>query len=197
MCTYVQEYVKQAWPLIGSKPGINRWKLVPGIRQSRPIQLYSPHTKANAPTHVRRERGQSQGSWRVGLLCFHVCLYLRFVYYGPGIPVFWLNINFYFIFICAYPIYYLRPSSSLSPSNFVTQIRGHIAGSSTPPFPLRYVPSFLSRDIFQPCLPSSSTRTELCLPTLQGALENWILFYFYLCIYIKCETGSYHCSCTW
>ena len=43
---------------------------------------------------------------------------------------------YYFILFLSHPIYYLRPSSSLSPSNSFTQIRGHIAGSS-PPFPLR------------------------------------------------------------
>ena len=52
----------------------------------------------------------------------------------------------FFIFIFSHPIHYLRTSSSLS-FPLVTQIRGHIAGSS-PPFPLRYVPSFLSREDF-------------------------------------------------
>ena len=51
----------------------------------------------------------------------------------------------------------------------VTQILGHIAGSPSP-CPLRYVPSCLSREEFWQFLPSS-TRVDLYLPTLLGALS--------------------------
>ena len=55
-----------------------------------------------------------------------------------------------------------------------TQIRGHIAGSS-PPSPLRFVPSIFIARRFQLFLPSS-TRVELCLPTL-GALSSCLLLF--------------------
>ena len=51
----------------------------------------------------------------------------------------------------------------------VTQIRGHIAGSS-PPYPLRFVPCIFIARRFQLFLPSS-TRVELGLPT-PGALSS-------------------------
>ena len=68
-----------------------------------------------------------------------------------------------------YPISYLRPSFYSLSLLVVTQIRGHIAGSS-PPSPLRFVPRIFIAKIFQLFLPSS-TRVELCLPTLR-ALSN-------------------------
>ena len=58
----------------------------------------------------------------------------------------------------------------------VTQIRGHIAGSSPPSRLLvryEHVPCILFAGRAQPFLPSS-TRVELCLPT-PGALDCWCL----------------------
>ena len=56
----------------------------------------------------------------------------------------------------------------------VTQIQGHIAGSSTP-FPLRYVPSFLSREDSSLFLPSStrieSTHAARCSQQLNPAQQ--------------------------
>ena len=63
---------------------------------------------------------------------------------------------FFFFFLIPFIIFVLFPS--LSPSVDVTQIQGYKAGSSSPS-PLRYVPSFLSRQILPPVLPSS-TRIE-------------------------------------
>ena len=76
--------------------------------------------------------------------------------------------------VCCHPIYYCRPSFSLS-LLVVTQIRCHIAGSS-PSSRLRFVPCiFIARRV-QPLLPSSP-RVELRLPTL-GALSRYTLFVF-------------------
>ena len=73
-----------------------------------------------------------------------------------------------FFSLFSHPIYCFR-APFLSPS-IVTQIRGgHIAGSS-PPSPLRFVPSTL---IARRLLPSS-TRIELCPPTL--GTQQLILF---------------------
>ena len=58
----------------------------------------------------------------------------------------------------------------------VTQIRGHIAQALLPPYPLRFVPCIFIARRFQLFLPSS-TRVELCLPTL-GALSSWSFFIF-------------------
>ena len=77
-------------------------------------------------------------------------------------------------------IYCLRPSTlSLL---VVTQIRGHIAGSSSPlPTTVRAL-HFYRENIS--ALPSS-TCVELCLPTL-GALSSWpFFFFFFLQIYFK------------
>ena len=52
----------------------------------------------------------------------------------------------------------------------VPQIRGHIAGPP-PPSPLRYVPSFFMARVIH-LHPPSSTRVELYLPTLLGALSS-------------------------
>ena len=54
----------------------------------------------------------------------------------------------------SHPLYYLRPSFSLSLLD-VTQIRGRIAVSS-PPFPLRLVPCIFFARRFQLFLPSST-----------------------------------------
>ena len=61
-------------------------------------------------------------------------------------------------------------SLAFPPSLVVTQIRSHMA-DPPPPSALRYVPSNLSRDaiILQHFL-ASSTRVDLCIPTLLGAL---------------------------
>ena len=73
------------------------------------------------------------------------------------------------LFFFLRPICY--PRTILSPSlPVVTQIRGHIAGSS-PPSPLRHVPSFLSREIIHHFLPSS-TGVKLCVPTLLGVIST-------------------------
>ena len=79
------------------------------------------------------------------------------------------EVSFFFPFSFAvHPIYYLHLYFSLS-FLVVAQIRGHIAGSS-PPFPLRFVPCIFIARTFQLFL-LSSTRVELCLPTL-GTLSS-------------------------
>ena len=52
---------------------------------------------------------------------------------------------FLFFVFCFFPSHLLSSHFCLSPSIVVTQIRGHKAGSS-PPSPLRYAPSLLSRE---------------------------------------------------
>ena len=54
---------------------------------------------------------------------------------------------FFFFFFLFFPSHLLSSHFCLSSSIVVTQIRGHKAGSS-PPSPLRYVPSLLSREEF-------------------------------------------------
>ena len=75
-------------------------------------------------------------------------------------------------------IYYVRPSilSILFSLLVVTQIRGHIAGSSPPLPALRFVPCFFIARRFQLFLPSS-TRVELFLLAL-GALSSWSFLIF-------------------
>ena len=74
-------------------------------------------------------------------------------------------------YILLFPPRLLSSAFFLSETLLVaTQIRGHIAGSS-PPVPTTVRAwHFLSREDFSSFLPSS-TRVELCLPTL-GALSN-------------------------
>ena len=90
----------------------------------------------------------------------------------------WLNVAGYVLFLflfCFFPIPLL--SSPFFPLSLlvVAQIRGPIAGSSFP-YPLGFVPCIFIAKIFQLFLPSS-TRVELCLPTL-GPLSSWSLFLF-------------------
>ena len=53
---------------------------------------------------------------------------------------------FFFFFNFFDPIYYLRPSILSLLLIVVTQIRGHVAGSSPPLYPPRFVPCILSRE---------------------------------------------------
>ena len=72
----------------------------------------------------------------------------------------------------------------------VTLTRGHLAGP-TPPFPLRDMPSLLSREEFSIFFLSLSTRVELYLLTLLGALCSWSLFFF--CVFankVKSHDGG-------
>ena len=72
----------------------------------------------------------------------------------------------------------------------VTQIRGHLTCFS--PSPLRFVPWIFIARKFQLFLPSS-TRVELCLPTLLiGALSSWSYFF---CFANKFENGYGKSSC--
>ena len=88
----------------------------------------------------------------------------------PSYTWYILTIFRYFVFALLFlffpPSHLLILSSPCfsSPLPFVTQIRGHIAGTP-PPFPLRCVPSsFIARRV-QQFLPSS-TRVELCVHAL-------------------------------
>ena len=75
------------------------------------------------------------------------------------------------LFFFFHHIYYLRPSTCILSLLVGTQmIQGHIASSSPPlPTTVRAFHFFIAK-IFQLFLPSS-TRVELCLPTL-GALSS-------------------------
>ena len=80
---------------------------------------------------------------------------------------FFTLVQLFFVFF-SIPIIIL---ALLSPSlPVVTQIRGRIAGPSSP-FSPRSVPSFFIAIKTQHFLPSS-TRVELCVPTLLGALSS-------------------------
>ena len=68
---------------------------------------------------------------------------------------------------------HLLSSSLLFSIQVVTQIRGHIAGSS--PLPTTVHDLHFNREIFIPLLPL--TRVELSLPTLD-ALSCWVFFAF-------------------
>ena len=84
---------------------------------------------------------------------------------------------FFFFFLFFHPIYYVRPS--ILSLLVVTQIRGHITGSSPPlPTAVRDLHTwyFVFARRFQLFLPSS-TRVELCLPTL-GPLSRYPFFFF-------------------
>ena len=88
---------------------------------------------------------------------------------------------FCFVFCIQFIILALLLSCSLP---VVNQIRGHIAGLF-PPSPLRYVPSFSSREYFSIFLPSS-TRVQLYLhrypvATIVGTLSSGSVF----CIFAK------------
>ena len=88
-----------------------------------------------------------------------------------GVVVFIYIYVYTYVFV--HPIYYLRPSFSLS-LLVVTQIRGHIADAS-PPSPLGFVPCIFIARRFQLFLPSS-TRVQLCLPTVGLFLSELALF---------------------
>ena len=85
-----------------------------------------------------------------------------------------------------HPIYHVRPPFSLS-LLVVPQIWGHIAGSS-PPSPLRFKPFIFIARRLQP-FPPSSTRVELCLPTL-GALSS-LSFFFHI---FQTDSKPHHCG---
>ena len=99
-------------------------------------------------THTRKKKRK-----RIGVLCVVVIIYT------------FCNILFssYHLFTTLAPL-----SRSLP---VATQIRGHIAGAP-PPSPLWHVPSFLSREEVIIFFLPSSTRVELYLPTLLGALSS-------------------------
>ena len=73
----------------------------------------------------------------------------------------------------------LSPSLLYTWNIVVTQIRGHIAGYS-PPSPLRFVLCISVARRFQLFLPSS-TRVELCLPTLEAlsAIDPFLFLFLY------------------
>ena len=82
-----------------------------------------------------------------------------------------------FFFFFTIPAYYPRTIILSRSLQVAAEIRGHIAGSP-PPSPIRTVRAyiFIARRI-QHFLPSS-TRLEMYLPTLLGALSSGILFIF-------------------
>ena len=109
-------------------------------------------------------------------LCIHI-FFLQATFLKHRFLVFLDSHQPFFVLFSPHPIYCLRPSF-LSPSYqgiifiVVIQIQGHIAGSS----PSRQRFAFFIARRFQLFLPSS-TRVELCLPTL-GALGKELLIIF-------------------
>ena len=77
---------------------------------------------------------------------------------------------FVFIFYFPPPFFYLRLFFFSLSLLVVTQIRGHIEGSSSPLSTTARALSFLSREYFSSFFPRR-LRVELCLPTL-GALSS-------------------------
>ena len=90
----------------------------------------------------------------------------------------WKHWPFFFLLFFSIPF---TPEYCLRPSIFsllvVTQIRGHIAGPFPPP-PTTVRALHFYREKIQLFVPSS-TRVELCLPTL-GALSSWSIFFLFL-----------------
>ena len=82
---------------------------------------------------------------------------------------------FPFFFFYFRPIHYPRSALAL-PSPSSNPDPGSHSGASSPS-PLRYASSFFIARVVQHFLPSS-TRVELCLPTLLGALRFFCIFFF-------------------
>ena len=121
-------------------------------------------------------------------LCIHI-FFLQATFLKHRFLVFLDSHQPFFVLFSPHPIYCLRPSF-LSPSYqgiiliVVIQIQGHIAGSS----PSRQRFAFFIARRFQLFLPSS-TRVELCLPTL-GALGNKLLIFLCFRKYIPSLTTA-------
>ena len=96
--------------------------------------------------------------------------------------------HFFVLFFCFIPSIVLALLSRSLP--VAAQVRGHIAGPP-PRSPLRYVPSFLSREdlsIFSPRRLASN-----CTPTHAARRsQRLILFIFYFCVFANSSVKSLH-----
>ena len=103
-------------------------------------------------------------------------------YYTTSVETFYYYL-FYFLFFCSFIPFRLLYLRTLNFLFSLLPTRNSDPGSHSRllyPLPATvHVPSFLSREDFSLFFPCRLASNEgACLPTLQGALNNWILFIF-------------------